>query len=66
MIDVSWAEDSATLLSASYDHTVKPWDVEKSQLVNSKEVDGLVQCVGFNMAGTGEMQCVVFGHEGGY
>ncbi|CAI5745819.1 unnamed protein product [Peronospora destructor] len=50
VIDVSWAEDSATLVSASYDHTVKLWDVEKSQLVSSKEVDGLVQCVGFNMA----------------
>ncbi|EEY63667.1 uncharacterized protein PITG_02135 [Phytophthora infestans T30-4] len=50
VIDVSWAEDSATLVSASYDHTVKLWDAEKSQLVTSKEVDGLVQCVAFNMA----------------
>lgn len=38
-------------MSASYDHTVKLWDVEKSQLVNSSEVPGLVQCVSFNMAG---------------
>ncbi|KAL4160742.1 hypothetical protein KRP22_001374 [Phytophthora ramorum] len=50
VIDVSWAEDSATLVSGSYDHTVKLWDVEKSQLVTSKEVDGLVQCVAFNMS----------------
>lgn len=38
-------------MSASYDHTVKLWDVEKSQLVNSSEAPGLVQCVSFNMAG---------------
>ncbi|CAH0518098.1 unnamed protein product [Peronospora belbahrii] len=50
VIDVGWAEDSAMLVSASYDHTVNLWDVEKHQLVNSKEVDGLVQCVAFNMA----------------
>ncbi|RLN58543.1 hypothetical protein BBJ29_002129 [Phytophthora kernoviae] len=50
VIDVSWAEDSATLVSGSYDHTVKLWDVEKSELLASKEVDGLVQCVAFNMA----------------
>lgn len=47
----SWSDDSASLVSASYDHTVKLWDVEKSQLVNSSEVPGLVQCVSFNMAG---------------
>ncbi|POM76352.1 Hypothetical protein PHPALM_6413 [Phytophthora palmivora] len=50
VIDVSWAEDSATLVSGSYDHTVKLWDVDKSELITSKEVDGLVQCVAFNMA----------------
>uniref|UniRef100_A0AAV1T158 Uncharacterized protein n=1 Tax=Peronospora matthiolae TaxID=2874970 RepID=A0AAV1T158_9STRA len=50
VIDVSWAEDSTTLLSASYDHSVKLWDVEKNQLLTSKEVKGLVQCVAFNMA----------------
>lgn len=50
VIDVSWSNDSGTLVSASYDHTVKRWDVEKSQLVNSSEVPGLVQCVSFNMA----------------
>jgi COMPASS component SWD3 len=52
VIDLSWAEDSASLVSASYDHTVKLWDVDKSQLITSKEVDGLVQCVAFNMSGT--------------
>lgn len=46
----SWSDDSTTLVSASYDHTVKLWDVEKSQLVTSSEVPGLVQCVSFNMA----------------
>lgn len=50
VIDLSWAEDSATLISGSYDHSVKLWDVEKSELVTSKEVDGLVQCVAFNLA----------------
>ncbi|CEG46463.1 WD40 repeat-containing protein [Plasmopara halstedii] len=50
VIDVSWAEDSATLISGSYDHSVKLWDVEKSELVTSKVVDGLVQCVSYNMA----------------
>ncbi|TDH70753.1 hypothetical protein CCR75_001155 [Bremia lactucae] len=50
VIDVSWAEDSAALVSGSYDHSVKLWDVEKSQLLTSNEVDGLVQCVAFNMA----------------
>ncbi|CAI5742652.1 unnamed protein product [Hyaloperonospora brassicae] len=50
VIDVSWAEDSATLVSASYDHSVKLWDVEKNQLLTSHEVEGLVQCVAFNMA----------------
>lgn len=51
VIDVSWAHDSSRLLSASYDHTVKLWDVEKSALVHSAEVAGLVQCVSFNGAG---------------
>lgn len=50
VIDLAWAEDSASLVSASYDHTVKLWDVEKSQQLASKEVDGLVQCVAFNPA----------------
>ncbi|TMW63861.1 hypothetical protein Poli38472_002802 [Pythium oligandrum] len=50
VIDVSWSSDSSTLVSASYDHTVKLWDVEKSQLQASSEVPGLVQCVSFNLA----------------
>lgn len=54
VIDVSWAHDSSRLLSASYDHTVKLWDVEKSALVHSAEVAGLVQCVSFNGAGERE------------
>ncbi|KAI9921976.1 hypothetical protein PsorP6_001620 [Peronosclerospora sorghi] len=63
VIDVSWAEDSTMLVSGSYDHTVKLWDVEKSQLITSKEVDGLVQCVAFNMAGT-EKHCFLCDNEG--
>ncbi|CAI5745818.1 unnamed protein product [Peronospora destructor] len=63
VIDVSWAEDSATLVSASYDHTVKLWDVEKSQLVSSKEVDGLVQCVGFNMADVRSEVCCTWSND---
>ncbi|RQM14484.1 hypothetical protein DD237_004739 [Peronospora effusa] len=63
VIDVSWAEDSATLVSASYDHTVKLWDVEKSQLVSSKEVDGLVQCVGFNMADVRSEVCRTWSND---
>ncbi|GLE05148.1 hypothetical protein PINS_up014136 [Pythium insidiosum] len=50
VIDVSWSNDSSKLVSASYDHTVKLWDVEKSSLLHSAEVPGLVQCVSFNMA----------------
>lgn len=49
--ECSWSPDSAMLVSASYDHTVKLWDVERSQLVASSEVPGLVQCVSFSMAG---------------
>jgi WD40 repeat protein len=47
----SWSLDSAMLASASYDHTVKLWDVDRSQLLRSSEVAGLVQCVSFNLAG---------------
>ncbi|RQM11605.1 hypothetical protein B5M09_004787 [Aphanomyces astaci] len=50
VIDVSWSNDSRSLLSASYDHTVKLWDVEKASLTGSVGVNGLVQTVSFNPA----------------
>ncbi|OQR91882.1 hypothetical protein ACHHYP_04260 [Achlya hypogyna] len=50
VIDMSWSNDSRSLLSASYDHTVNLWDTDKGQLLNSIGVNGLVQTVSFNPA----------------
>ncbi|KDO29858.1 hypothetical protein SPRG_19737 [Saprolegnia parasitica CBS 223.65] len=50
IIDISWSNDSRSLLSASYDHTVNLWDTDKGQLLNSVGVNGLVQTVAFNPA----------------
>jgi COMPASS component SWD3 len=63
VIDVAWASDSAALASASYDHTVKRWDVAQSQLVHSAELPGLVQCVAFNLADNN--QCFAGTSKGG-
>ena len=35
----------SSLISASYDHTVRHWDVETSQLLQTFELDGFVQTV---------------------
>ncbi len=51
----SWSNDSRSLLSASYDHTVNLWDTDKAQLSTSVGVNGLVQTVSFNPAGRNKL-----------
>lgn len=58
VIDVSWSDDSSKLVSASYDHTVKLWDVEKAEQITSYNIEGLVQCV--SMKSTGKLSLLMY------
>lgn len=49
--DVAWTSESNMLVSGSYDETCKTWDVETGKLKGSYEMDGLVQCVGWDFVG---------------
>ncbi|CCI41816.1 unnamed protein product [Albugo candida] len=57
VIDVSWSDDSSKLVSASYDHTVKLWDVEKAEQITSYNIEGLVQCVSMKSTDDGHFLC---------
>jgi WD40 repeat protein len=48
---VCWSNDSTELLSGSYDHTVKSWDVTKGKLLTSYPVQGFVQGLQYNPSG---------------
>jgi COMPASS component SWD3 len=45
--EVCWSPDSTELLSASFDHSCKTWDVEAGKLLESFDCDGFVQGVQF-------------------
>lgn len=43
--DLCWTNDSSSVLSASYDQTVKTWDINTSKLVSSFDVTGFALSV---------------------
>lgn len=49
--DVAWTSESNKLVSGAYDETCKTWDVETSKLSGTFEMDGFVQCVGWDFMG---------------
>lgn len=52
--DVCWSNDGTVLLSGGFDHCVKEWDVSAGKALHSySELQGFIQTVRFNPAGTG-------------
>jgi len=45
--EVAWSEDSKVLVSGSFDHQVKVWDIERGAPVFNAEATGFVQTVAF-------------------
>jgi COMPASS component SWD3 len=65
--EVSWSDDSCSLVSGSFDKTVKLWDVTSGQATYTAETSGFVQTVSFEphqssvfYAGTAEKLIHVF------
>lgn len=49
--DVAWTSESNMVVSGSYDETCKTWDVESGKLTGSYDMEGFVQCVGWDFMG---------------
>ncbi|KAI9276946.1 WD40-repeat-containing domain protein [Phascolomyces articulosus] len=46
--DVAWTSESNMLVSGGFDETCKTWDVDTGKLAASFEMEGFVQCVGWD------------------
>ncbi|CDH60107.1 wd repeat domain [Lichtheimia corymbifera JMRC:FSU:9682] len=55
--DVAWTSESNKLVSGAYDETCKTWDVETSKLSGTFEMDGFVQCVGWDFMDSNIFYC---------
>ncbi|KAL1927911.1 hypothetical protein VTP01DRAFT_3316 [Rhizomucor pusillus] len=55
--DVAWTSESNMVVSGSYDETCKTWDVESGKLTGSYDMEGFVQCVGWDFMDPNVFYC---------